>query len=191
MIFILGKILKKQAQEKGFEAIIATRGDEGFEKIKEIIPDAIILDIGLPGMNGWEVMQKMKEVPKIKDIPVHIISGNHEDKKLVSESPSVEFLEKPLKTEQLNALFEKMGSASPEKKQVALIIEDSDIQSMVLKRAFANRGIECVFAQTGEQAFEKIAETVPDIIVTDLSLPDMNGNELIKKNKTESRSCPY
>ncbi len=180
-----GKILKKQAQEKGFDAKIATRGDEGLEKIRELLPDAILLDIGLPGMNGWEVMQKMKEEPQIKDIPVHIISGNGIEKKLIQESPAVEFLEKPIKTDQLNALFEKMSATKLEKQQLALIIEDSEIQTLVLKKAFANKGIECVFARTGEEAFERISDRIPDLIVTDLNLPDISGMDLIKKIKLD------
>lgn len=178
-----GTILKKQAEEKGFNAIIATRGDDGLRKILELLPDAILLDIGLPGMDGWTIMRQMKENPKTKDIPVHILSGGKDERNLGSELGAVEFLKKPLSAEQLDNVFEKMLNTASDKKRKALIIEDSEKQSIALRKILSAKGIECIVAQTGNEALDMISELVPDLLITDLNLPDIDGTELIKKVK--------
>jgi len=177
------KLLKNQAEEKGFDAVVTERGEQGLEKIQELLPDAVLLDIGLPGMDGWEVMRKMKENPKTSLIPVHIMSGN-DNQHLGTELGAADFLLKPVSLQHLNAVFDKIQANEELIKQKILIVEDSQIQSIIVKKMLSNKGLDCIVADNGEKALEMIALHRPGIVITDLNLPDMNGADLVKQIKS-------
>ena len=69
------KVLLDMAREKGFKGIVALDGDSGLAAAHEYRPDAITLDIDMPGMDGWKVLERLKHDPQTRHIPVHIISG--------------------------------------------------------------------------------------------------------------------
>ncbi len=75
---LLNSLLEKKLTKNGYEVVIATNGDKGIKKIKEVSPDLILLDITMPVMNGYEVMEETAKDDSIKDIPLIVISNSGE-----------------------------------------------------------------------------------------------------------------
>src|SRR5690606_11903705 len=97
-------ILDTYARERGFETLIAYQGDTGLEMAIENLPDAIILDIMLPVMDGWTVLKQLKSNPQTKSIPVHLMSADRPNKRKIEES-AVGFLKKPVNKQSLEDVF--------------------------------------------------------------------------------------
>ena len=73
---LLSNLLKNKLSELGYEVSVASDGLQGFEAIKEVVPDLILLDLVMPKMNGFEVMRKMQEDDSISSIPIIIVSNS-------------------------------------------------------------------------------------------------------------------
>lgn len=182
----LAKILLEHAKEKGFKGIIADRGDIGLELAIKHKPDAIMLDINLPVMDGWTIMRKLKENPQLKKIPVHIITGN-DNEKLGMQLGAVEFLKKPISNEQLKNMFDKIKDETFKPLQKVLIIEDNKVQNDSVIALLENQNLDCTPAESGEEAIKLLNANFFDLIILDLSLPDISGFDILKQiRKNES-----
>ncbi len=177
-----GKLLKKLAQDKGFEAVVAERGDTGWEKIQELIPDAVLLDITLPVLDGWEIMKRMKADPKTQHIPVHIMSGTDNYEK-GAELGAVDFLLKPVSDSDLKSVLDRINEGEDSKQRV-LIVDESTNQIHAVKDLLSEKGFECLMAESGANALDMIRSEKPGIVITGLKLPDMSGAELVKRIKS-------
>lgn len=177
------KILLTHATNKGFKGMIATRGDTGLINARRFKPDAIILDLNLPGMDGWSVMRRIKEDPELQHIPVHIMSG-HDDTQKAFPAGAVEILKKPVNNEQLNTIFENLDQTLARKLKSVLIIEDNLNQNESIKALLDNPNLDCQSAFSGKEAIEKLENGHFDLITLDLSLPDVSGFDLLKQIKS-------
>lgn len=173
-------ILLDEATEKGFRGIIADQGDTGLKMARKYKPDAIILDIQLPIMDGWEVMKKLKEDSELKNIPVHIMTGT-DDEKLGKELGAVEFLRKPVSSDQLHSVFQRISTDSTQALKKILIIEDNAIQNDSVKMLLENKELSCKQALTGNEAMILLGKERFDLVILDLSLPDISGFDLLKQ----------
>ena len=173
-------ILLDEATDKGFRGIIADQGDTGLAMAKKYLPDAIILDIQLPMVDGWEVLKKLKADEELKSIPVHIMTGT-ENEELGKELGAVEFLRKPISSTQLHNVFAKINSETSQSLKKILIIEDNAIQNNSVKMLLENRELSCIQALSGSEAIDFLENEDFDMIILDLSLPDITGYDLLKK----------
>ena len=98
------------ARERGFKGVVALRGDSGLALAHELQPDAIVLDMNLPVMDGWTVLDQLKHHPATRHIPVHIVSGAGDDATNALRAGAVAFLEKPIDKENLDGMLEEMSS---------------------------------------------------------------------------------
>ena len=172
-------VLVDLASDYGLEAHVSPDGETGLEYARHHRPSAIILDIGLPGMDGWEVMEHLKAEPRTKDIPVHFLSGKDERKKAL-EAGAIDFLSKPVEKEEVEKAFSRIESAIEGNVRHLLVVEDSEIQHQSIRELFDSGGVEITAAHTGQEALEKLADQVFDCMILDLTLPDMNGVELLE-----------
>lgn len=173
-------ILLKQANKKGFKCLSASSGEEGLLLATKYKPQAIILDMGLPGIKGKQVLHELKANPSVRHIPVHIISANDRSLEPIREG-AVEYLMKPISKDGLEEAFIRIENFVDRKIKNLLIIEDSENSRKAMKVLIGNGDVKCYEAATGKEALEMFEHNHIDCIILDLGLPDMTGFELIHK----------
>ena len=174
--------LKDYSISKGFRTLTESNGIKGLESIKKLVPDAIILDINLPGISGWEILKTIKEDEELKHIPVHIVSASDQES-LGMQLGAVDFTKKPFDEKVLSHLFESISNLAGKETDKILIIEDDQNQFKSIRALLENNPVKCESAVTGKEALSMLKENIYQLIILDLSLPDANGIELIKEIK--------
>jgi CheY-like chemotaxis protein/nitrogen-specific signal transduction histidine kinase len=171
-------ILLKQANKKGFKCLSASSGEDGLLLAIKYKPQAISLDMGLPGINGKQVLHELKVNPSVRHIPVHIISANDRSLEPIREG-AVEYLMKPIAKEELEQAFNRIENFVDRKIKKLLIIEDSENSRKAIKILIGTGDVECYEAATGKEAIALFENNHIDCIILDIGLPDMTGFELI------------
>jgi CheY-like chemotaxis protein/signal transduction histidine kinase len=180
------KILKKQCHEKGFKFLYAASGEAGLMMAEKYLPSAMILDIKLPGIDGITVLDRIKENPKIRHIPVHMMSALEETID-VFQKGAIGYLTKPISPEKLDDAFTKMEDFINHKVKDLLIIEDDDTMRNQIIEVIGREEVSPTGVSSGEEAIEMLRLIKFDCIVMDLGLPDMTGFELLKKLEAEHK----
>jgi CheY-like chemotaxis protein/signal transduction histidine kinase/CHASE3 domain sensor protein len=182
---VFADVLKDYALEKGFNPVLAHSGDIGLAKAIEIIPDAIVLDIMLPVMDGWAVLKKLKANPLTSHIPVHMMSAGNEKISKAEKEGAIGFLKKPIDKDKLDQAFELLMKQNEYVFNKVLIIEDQILQSNTLTEQLIKKGAKVCQAYTGKEALEILEEQIFDCIILDLRLPDISGFELLDQIKSK------
>jgi HAMP domain-containing protein/signal transduction histidine kinase/CheY-like chemotaxis protein len=180
------RVLMGLARDKGFKALVSMRGGHGLELARAYRPAAITLDIFLPDMLGWTVLNNLKRDPTTRHIPVQIISLEEEQQHGLSHG-AFSYMVKPVTTEGIEECLERIHSfITPHTKRL-LVVEDNEVESQSIIELLAHDDIEIVPVSTGAAALETLASGNFDCCVLDLRLPDMSGFELLERLKTEPR----
>jgi signal transduction histidine kinase/CheY-like chemotaxis protein len=174
------EVLLKLANKKGFKCLSVTTGEDGYLLAGRHNPDAIILDVGLPGMHGHELLIKLKSDPELKHIPVHIISGKEESREYLHDG-AVEFLMKPVHKIEMERAFDRIEKFIHRKMKNLLIIEDDKNSRKAMKVLIGTENVNYLEAGTGEDALSILNKSEVDCIILDIDLPDMSGLDLIQK----------
>lgn len=183
------RILVKQCHEKKFKCIASPTGEEGLELAMKHLPKAIILDIKLPGIDGWKVLDILKKEPKTRHIPVHIMSGEDENFDAYKKG-AIGYLTKPIASEDLDSAFGKLEGYIKRKMGSLLIIEDDKNLRKSIKTLIGEDDVKISDVSTGKEAIEIIKKEHFDCVVLDLGLPDMSGIELINQLEAEDLDKP-
>ncbi|PAW94268.1 hypothetical protein CKK33_12535 [Mucilaginibacter sp. MD40] len=176
-------ILQDYARDHGFEPVMVNEGTNAFEVIKEQQPDAVILDIMLPGKDGWQILKELKQDEATAHIPVHLMSAGEAAANRVRKEGAISFLKKPVNTETLDKLFGDIMARSGTKFTQILLVEDHKAQSQALKDLMQSQGITVDQAFDGESAFKMLNEHEYQCVILDLNLPDISGLDLLDKIK--------
>ncbi|MRI87508.1 HAMP domain-containing protein [Aggregicoccus sp. 17bor-14] len=180
------RIMVQMAREKGFKALCATRGDTGLAMANEHQPDAITLDIQLPVVDGWSVLDRLKRNPRTRHIPVHVISVM--DKLRGNAQGAFGYLEKPVSQEGLERVFSQLSRFLERKERRLLLIEDDDTQRESITRLLGEGDdVKVTAVPTGEEAMKMLETGEYDCLVVDLLLPDVDGIRLVEEVKTQHR----
>jgi len=182
---VFADVLKDYAIEKGFTPILAHSGDRGLEIAMTELPDAIVLDVMLPVMDGWTILKKLKSNPATKHIPVHMMSAGNEKAIKAQQEGAIGFLKKPVEKEKLDHAFELLSQQYEYTFNNVLIIEDQVLQSNTLTEQLIQKGAKVCQAYTGKEALEILDEQVFDCIILDLKLPDISGFDLLDEIKSK------
>jgi CheY-like chemotaxis protein/HAMP domain-containing protein len=175
------------ARERGFKGIVAVRGDSGLALAHEFKPDAIILDMKLPVMDGWDVLDRLKHHPETRHIPVHIVSAG-DGRQNALKAGAVAFLEKPISKEGLEETFVEIRSFIDRGLKRLLVVEDNESQREAVVELIGNdEDVEVTAVGSGEAALEALELERFDCMVLDLKLPDMGGFSLLEKLKEDDR----
>jgi CheY-like chemotaxis protein len=174
------QILYDLAHEKGFKCLIAPNGETGLHYADYYKPDAIILDIGLPGIDGWQVMDRLKENPETRHIPVHFMSGRDKSIEAMKKG-AIGFLTKPISIEEIEGAFAKIEDYISKPVKKLLVIEDDDDMRKAMVELIDDDDINITSISTGKQALEQMKKDDFDCIILDLGLKDMSGYELLQK----------
>jgi HAMP domain-containing protein/CheY-like chemotaxis protein len=177
-------ILLDMAREKGFKAIAATRGETALQLARRYRPDAITLDIALPDMEGWTVLDRLKHDKGTRHIPVHIISADEEAARGMKLGAFAQ-ITKPVTKEGLDDAFAKIRGFVERPNKSLLIIEDNEGQRQAIAELIGEDDVEITAVGSGEEALQALRDRHFDCMVLDLGLPDMSGFEFIKRMRDE------
>ena len=180
------KILLDFIREKNYKGIIAHQGNTGLSLARHYRPDAIILDMKLPVMDGAEVLKHLKNDPELRHIPVQVISG-YDHRKEGYELGAFDFVKKPVNQNELNSAFGRIEEFISRKLKKLLIVEDNKQQNMAIRELIGNGDVKSFSAYTGEEAHQMMLAERFDCIIIDLGLPDMGGIDLLEKLKADER----
>jgi CheY-like chemotaxis protein len=172
-------LLRRHLVPHGYRVVSTTDGETGIAKAREIKPDAITLDVLMPGMDGWTVLSRLNEDPETADIPVIMVSMV-DDRNVGFSLGAVDFINKPIDRDRLLSVL-ATHCVRPERQPRALIIDDDPGNRDVLRRILAKEAWDVAEAENGAVGLEKLAESEPDIILLDLMMPVMDGFEFLER----------
>jgi signal transduction histidine kinase/DNA-binding response OmpR family regulator/HAMP domain-containing protein len=180
------RILMDMAREKGFKALAAIRGDVGLVMARRYQPDAITLDIDLPVLDGWSVLDRLKHDPETRHIPVHIISMVAEANRGMRLG-AMAHLSKPVEREALDRAFTSIAGFIDRTVKTLLVVEDDDVERQSIVELIGNGDVETTAVANGAEALRALSERTFDCLVLDLGLEDMSGFDLLEKMKEDPR----
>lgn len=173
----------------GFQPIEAGDGEVAMAILQEHTPDAVLLDIKLPGVSGLGLLEMIKQLPHLRHIPVHMISALDYQHNALRMGASG-YLTKPVTLEKIKSALERIENLISQKVRRLLLIEDDARQSHAICELIAGDDVVIENANTGRLAIEKLKETSFDCIILDLSLPDVSGFDLLSELNSLEISLP-
>ncbi len=184
------KILLNQCHEKGFKCIATPHGETGLDLAGEYKPAAIILDIKLPGISGWQVLDALKSNPDMRHIPVHMMSVEEASLDAMKKG-AIGFLTKPVHREQIDQAFVKLEHVIEKEIKDLLVVEDDEKMRNAIVKLIKDKDVKIIAVDNGKQACELIENHRFDCMVLDLGLPDVPGIELLNRlSKKENITIP-
>jgi CheY-like chemotaxis protein/HAMP domain-containing protein/GAF domain-containing protein len=186
------RVLLDMAREKGFKAIVALDGESGLELAAEYLPDAITLDVDLPGVDGWAVLDRLKHQTTTRHIPVHIVSSIDKRQRGLRQG-AISYLEKPVSKESLDAAFDSIAHFIDQPVKHLLVVEDDEAQRRsIVELVGGEEDVRVTAVASAEEALERLNNRHFDCMVLDLRLQEMSGFHLLERVKTdpELRNLP-
>jgi CheY-like chemotaxis protein len=181
------KVLLGMAHEKGFKGIVCLDGDSGLAAAHEYRPDAITLDIDMPGLDGWKVLERLKHHPGTRHIPVHIISGI-ERRQQGLKAGALAYLAKPVSKEALDDAFARIANFIEDIPKHLLVVEDDEAQRNAIVELIEHEDVEITPVDSAERALEELNSGKHyDCVVLDLGLRDMSGFDFLEKVKSDPK----
>jgi PAS domain S-box-containing protein len=182
-------LLKRSLAREGFRVQVASSGEEGLRMARQLRPDAITLDVMMPGMDGWAVLSALKNDPELADIPVVMLTIV-DDQNMGYSLGAAEYLTKPVDRDRLAAVLKKC--AGDGQSRSALVVDDEPEARDLLRRALESDGWSVVEAANGLLAIERLQERRPAVILLDLMMPEMNGFQFVEelRKNTHWRDIP-
>ncbi len=168
-------LMARALDRSGFATIRSGKGGEGIVMAQQQQPDAITLDVMMPGMDGWSVLSVLKSDPLTARIPVVMVTML-QDRQLGYALGAADFLTKPVDSEKLRAVLSQHAGRTH---MPVLVVEDDVASREMLVRVLRKEGFDVAEAENGSVALERIAEQKPELILLDLMMPVMDGFEFL------------
>jgi len=178
------RILLGMARVRGFRGIVAAKGAIGLSLARQFRPSAISLDIFLPDMLGWTVLNQLKLDPVTRHIPVQIVTLEEERQHGLAHGAFAYVVKSPT-TDGLEAAFDRIKDFTTPRTRRLLVVEDNDIERRSIVELLGHDDIELASAATGEEALSVMLDRPFDCVVLDLRLPDMSGFDLLERIHAE------
>jgi signal transduction histidine kinase/HAMP domain-containing protein/DNA-binding response OmpR family regulator len=168
------------AHQKNFKALVTSQGGIAVSLAREYRPVAVTLDIRLPDIDGWRVLNHLKSDLHTRHIPVHVISTDDERVRGLQRG-AIEVLQKPVESGELEQMFDSIGEWVSRPVRRLLIVEDSEVQRNTMVECLGSSDDVVTSAvSTGKEALDALnGELRFDCAVIDLGLPDMSGTDLV------------
>jgi len=172
-------ILINLVREHGFSALHAADGHTGVAMAEQYLPSAILLDVMLPGLDGWGVMQRLTDKLRTRHIPVHFLTALDERQKAMAMG-AIGYFTKPVSAEQLESILSNVEASVSKQARNLLLVEDDPNEAKSLCALLEDRHIQIHLARSGAEAIRLFGELPFDCIVLDLGLADMSGFEVLE-----------
>jgi hypothetical protein len=166
--------------------VVSTAGQPALELARTIKPDAVTLDLRLPDVDGWVLLDRFKHDPATRHIPIHVISASDEERRSM-QSGALGFRQKPVTEEELKNELDQISTFVSKRVKQLLVVEDDAVQSQAISELIGNGDVETTTVSSGETALQTLSEHNYDCVVMDLRLPGMSGFELIEQIKADPR----
>ncbi len=185
------RVLCDLSRDKGFKVLVAMSGTEALSLAREYHPTAISLDVMLPDMLGWTVLNHLKQDPKTRHIPVQMLTLD-EDRHHGLSRGAFAFVTKPTSTDELNAALSRIREYSQPRRKRLLVVEDNPAEQLSTRELLWHEDIDIEVIDSGSAALEALTQNAYDCIVLDLRLPDMSGFDVLEqiKNNRKLRDLP-
>jgi CheY-like chemotaxis protein/HAMP domain-containing protein len=174
------KVVLEFAREKNFKGIVTHRGDSALSLARDYLPSAILLDIDLPDIDGFTVLDRLKRDPSTRHIPVHVMSSLRERERALRQG-AISYINKPVSREALAEEFTRIQKFLMGGKRSLLVVEDDKAQRDSIVALIGDSDLRIVTAEDGAAALEALKGAHFDCMVLDLTLPDMTGFEVLDK----------
>lgn len=183
------EIIRISLEDDGYQVLEAADGKTAIELAKREKPDLITLDIIMPNMDGFQVAKIIKEDPATADIPIIILSVLGEDKDKLTQGIA-DYISKPFKpnelVEKIKEAIEKTGLINNSSGNILIVDDDPDVID-IITLSLKDKNFTLVGANNGVEALEKLKIVIPNLIITDIHMPKMDGYELIKHLKKDPK----
>lgn len=180
---LFSTIVMDVARERGFKVLLANNGETGLQFAEQYLPSGIVLDIGLPGIDGWQVLERLKEASSTRHIPVHFMSVNQHNLDAMKHG-AIGFLTKPVDMAQMTGAFQRIENIIDRPVKKLLLVEDNLAQQQSLQALIGEGDVHITLANSGAEATAQLKSETFDCIVLDLGLPDMSGTEFLETLRT-------
>jgi len=172
------KVVLEFAREKNFKGIVTHQGDSALSLARDYLPSAILLDIDLPDIDGFTVLDRLKRDPSTRHIPVHVMSSLRERERALRQG-AISYLNKPVSKDDLQEEFTRIQKFLLGGKRSLLVVDDEEAQREAIVHLIGDADIHIVAVGTGEAALKELHEGHFDCMVLDLTLPDISGFDLL------------
>jgi signal transduction histidine kinase/CheY-like chemotaxis protein len=166
-------LMQRFLTKEGFRVVTAAGGEEGLRRARELRPDAITLDVMMPGLDGWAVLSALKADASVADIPVVMLTIV-DDRNLGYALGAADYLTKPIDRERLVTVLKQHRRDLP-----VLVVDDDAEVRQLFRRILESEGYTVVEAENGRVALERLRDAVPSVILLDLMMPEMDGFEFV------------
>ncbi len=191
---ILGDIIVKKLKDEGYQTTLARDGEDGFEQIKKLRPDLVLLDIILPKMSGYEILEALRANPELTKTPVIILSNSGQPVE-ISRVLSLgvrdylvkaEFSPSEVLAKVREQLEHPEGKGAVLGKDIhVLIVEDDNFLRDLLARKLSQEEYTIEHAADGETALEMLKKSTPSVVLLDIILPGIDGFEVLRRIRAE------
>ena len=176
------KSLLDYTRKRGYKGIVSVRGDKGLELAKTYKPIGILLDIQLPIMSGWEVMDELKSDPETRHIPVHIMSS-HEVKTESLVKGAVDFINKPVAFEQIGDVFRKIEYVLTHHPKKVLIVEENPKHAKALAYFLETFDVNPELNSDVNSAIKSLQNNDVNCVILDMGIPDQRAYDTLEEVK--------
>ncbi len=187
---VVHDLMKRFLEKEGYRVETAKGGKDGLRMAREFKPDVITLDVMMPDMDGWTVLNALKADPEVAKIPVIMLSMI-EDRHMGFALGASEYLTKPIQRDQLSTLLKKYRKSSQHSE--VLLVDDDEETRRILRAILTKEGWQVSEASNGHDAVEKLEQgPPPSLIMLDMMMPEMNGFEFLEyfRQQPEWQSIP-
>ncbi len=184
------QLLSRLLKGDGYDVLTAEDGNEGLEMARKHLPDAITLDVVMPGgKDGWEVLRNLKKSPETESIPVIMVSVMAAAENGIALDVE-DYLVKPIDVSRLKRVMSRVTRQSSQRN--LLLVDDDPDSLQTLSRLLGEYGWQTTLATNGQEALDVLEKTLPAAIVLDLMMPEMDGFEFLRQiqDKATLRSIP-
>ncbi len=184
------RVLCDLSRDKGFKVLIATTGTEALSLAREFSPTAISLDVSLPDMLGWTVLNHLKQDPHTRHIPVQMLTLD-EDRHHGLSRGAFAYVTKPSSKEDLEAALIRIRDFAQPRRKRLLLVEDNPAEQFSTRELLGSEDIDIDIAESGADALLKLSGGGYDCVVLDLRLPDMSGFEVLEQLRSNPHGNPH
>jgi HAMP domain-containing protein/CheY-like chemotaxis protein/putative methionine-R-sulfoxide reductase with GAF domain len=174
------RVLCDLSRDKGFKVLVALRGADALILAREFHPTAVSLDVFLPDMLGWTVLNHLKQDPATRHIPVQMLTLD-EDRHHGLARGAFAFVTKPSSPEDLDMALSRIKEYAAPRRKRLLIVEDNPAEQLSIRELLGYDDIDVTVASTGVEALQAVTQDSFDCVVLDLRLPDMTGFDILER----------